>query len=278
LPQPVQVIARDVILPWRELDLLHVHGEEQRARREAWLAEERRRFALTQAPLLRFGLVRLSADQHLFVFTNHHVLLDGWSMPVLFRELVALYSNGGDPGRLPRVSSYADYLAWLAAQDRDAALAAWQCYLSDLDGPTLLAGPQAGPTSPIVPERWQCTLSRTLTARLQSLARTRGLTLNTVIQGTWAVLLARLTGRDDVAFGVTVAGRPGALPGVEQMVGLFINTVPLRVRMRWDQPLVTLLTDVQESQLGTPDMSGRRLSPPVLFRLDAKMLTMIGSS
>ncbi|MFL5280789.1 MAG: amino acid adenylation domain-containing protein, partial [Rhodopila sp.] len=248
LPRPVQVIVRDVAVPWRELDLSQVQGEQQHAQQEAWLADNRSRFILTEAPLLRFGLIRLSAERHLLVFTNHHVLLDGWSMPVLFRELLSLYSNGADARSLPRVTPYADYLAWLLAQDRQAALAAWQDYLADLDGPTLLAGPQAGAPSPVVPERWQCMISPALTARLLAFCRARGLTVNTVIQGAWAVMLARLTGRDDVTFGVTVSGRPAALQGVEQMVGLFINTVPLRVHLRWDQPFATQLAGVQDSQ------------------------------
>src|SRR5262249_18532392 len=201
-----------------------------------------------EAPLLRFGLVRLDIQQHLLVFTNHHVLLDGWSMPVLFRELLALYSSGGDTSTLPRVRPYADYLAWLAAQDTEVALAAWRSYLADLDGPTLLAGPQISAPLPIVPERWQCMLSRQLTSQLQALARARGLTLNTVVQGLWAVLLGRLTARDDVVFGVTVAGRPAELAGSEQMVGLFINTVPLRVRLQPEASLSGLLAGIQQSQ------------------------------
>src|SRR5262249_25679471 len=164
----VEVSGGHVVVPWREVDLSHLQGEEQRAQREAWLAAERTRFVLTGAPLLRFGLVRLDAQQHLLVLTNHHVLLDGWSRPVLFRELLAIYSSGGDTSTLPRVRPYTDYLAWLGAQDTEVALAAWRSYLADLDGPTQLAGPQIGAPLPTVPERWQCVLSRQLTAQLQA--------------------------------------------------------------------------------------------------------------
>src|SRR5262249_4247945 len=120
--------------------------------------------------------------------------------------------------------------------------------LADLDGPTRLAGPKDREASPAVAERWQSDLPVELSARLQALARERGLTLNTIVQGLWAVLLGHLTGRDDVVFGVTVAGRPAELAGVEQMLGLFINTVPVRVRLRPVEALGALLAGIQESQ------------------------------
>jgi amino acid adenylation domain-containing protein/non-ribosomal peptide synthase protein (TIGR01720 family) len=249
LARPVQVIARAVALPWREVDLSGLADEEQRARREAWLAADRRtRFVLTQAPLLRFSLLRLASDQHLLVMTHHHVLLDGWSMPVVLGELLALYRSAGDTTALPRLRPYADYLAWLAGQDGEAALAAWRAYLAEVDGPTRLAGPVDRRRAALMPDRWRGWLPAELTARLQGLARARGVTLNTVVQGMWAVLLGRLTGRDDVVFGVTVAGRPAELAGVERMVGLFINTVPLRVRLRSEETVTALLAGIQESQ------------------------------
>ena len=175
---------------------------------------------------LRWTLLKLSPERYVLVLTNHHILLDGWSKSILLGELWTLYANGGDTDALPRVRPYADYLAWLAAQDSAAALAAWRDYLAGLDGATRLAPPRARTGSRAMPERWQTDLPVGLTARLHGLARQRGLTQSTVVQGLWAVLLGRLTGRDDVVFGVTVSGRPAELAGVEQMVGLFINTVP----------------------------------------------------
>src|SRR5262249_47032651 len=150
----------------------------------------------------------------------------------------ALYRNGGNPEALPRVFPYADYLTWLRGQDRDAGLSAWRDYLAGLEGPTRLAPHRDLRASSSVPEHCETELSVERTARLQALARERGLTLNTVMQGLWGVLLGRLTDRDDVIFGVTLAGRPAELAGVERLVGLFINTVPLRVRLRPGEPLV----------------------------------------
>jgi hypothetical protein len=138
------------------------------------------------------------------------------------------------------VTPYRDYLAWIAAQDRGAALAAWREALAGLDEATRVVTPDAAGV-PLVPEQVTMALSETLTAALNLQARRQGVTLNTVIQAAWAILLGRLTGRNDVVFGVTVAGRPPEIAGIERMVGLFINTLPLRVKLPPGQPLIELL-------------------------------------
>ena len=138
---------------------------------------------------------------------------------------------------LPRVTPYRDYLAWLAAQDRAAAIAAWREALAGLEEADLVAPHDPG-AAPVAPEQITLALSETLTAALTQQARQQGLTLNTFIQAAWAILLGRLTGRDDVVFGVTVAGRPPEIAGIETMVGLFINTLPLRVKLPPGKPLL----------------------------------------
>ena len=135
----------------------------------------------------------------------------------------------GDASALPRVTPYRDYLAWIAAQDRAAAIAAWREALAGLEEPTRVA-PHDPARAPVAPEQITLSLSEALTAALTRQARAQGLTLNTLLQAAWAILLGRLTGRDDVVFGVTVAGRPPEIAGIESMVGLFINTLPLRVQ------------------------------------------------
>ena len=164
------------------------------------------------------------------MLTNHHILMDGWSMPVLVRELLTLYAHQGDAAALPRVTPYRDYLAWIAAQDRAAAIAAWREALAGLEEPTHVAPHDPG-RAPVAPEQITLSLSETLTTALSRQARRQGLTLNTFIQAAWAILLGRLSGRDDVVFGVTVAGRPPEIAGIESMVGLFINTLPLRIKL-----------------------------------------------
>ena len=244
LARPVQVIPRAVALPWRQLDLSDLAPAEQERRRQDLLAADlAERFVLSRPPLLRLMLLRLTPRRHQLVLTGHHILMDGWSLPVFFSELFALYRGEA----LAPARPYADYLAWLARQDHEGALRTWRDYLAGRDGPTRVAQGEPGPAAQ-APQRWQVALPAPLSERLQALARQHGVTLNTVFQGLWAVLLGRLTGRDDVVFGVTVAGRPGELPGVEQMLGLFINTLPLRVRLRPGQALAALLAAIQHSQ------------------------------
>ena len=248
LSRPVQIIVASPELPWRSLDLSLLDAASRNARLEEIVAQERaEHFDLATAPLIRFTLIRLSAEEHRLLLTSHHILMDGWSTPVLIRELLALYANRGDGGSLPPVTRYRDYLRWIAAQDRSAALTAWREALAGLEEPTRLAADAVG-RAPLAPERVALTLSPALTSALNREARGRGLTLNTYIQAAWAILLGRLTGRDDVVFGITVAGRPPELPGIESMVGLFINTLPLRVRLAPEQPLGSLLAQLQDRQ------------------------------
>ena len=196
LEHPVQVIVRDIDVPWREEDLSALDGETQDARQKELVAADlAERFVPSAAPLLRSTLVRLGRERNVLVFTNHHLLLDGWSLPVFLGELLALYRNGGHVAALPHVRPYSEYLAWLAGQDTEVALTAWRDYLYGLEGPTLLAPPSRRGTSSAPPDYWQNDLSAELSDRLRGLARERNVTLNTIIQGLWAILLGRLTGR-----------------------------------------------------------------------------------
>ena len=205
------------------------------------------RFDLTCPPLLRFALLRLSAVEHRLVLCSHHLVSDGWSTPVLVQELLTLYAHNGDAGALGRVTPYRDYLSWLSRQDRAAARAAWQEALRGLEEATHVAAPDATRAAR-VPEQLTVSLEAGLSAGLVEQGRRQGVTLNTILQVAWAILLGRLTSRDDVVFGVTVAGRPPEIAGIERMVGLFINTLPLRVRLAPSTPLLELLEQVQESQ------------------------------
>ena len=182
--------------------------------------------------------------------------MDGWSLPVLVRELLTLYAH--EPG--PIVTTAARRAAarrpptaiiWPGSPRRTvpAAVAAWREALAGLEEPTYASWRRASaPRAPAVPEQVALALSEELTAALTRQARPQGLTLNTYVQAAWAILLGRLTGRDDVVFGVTVAGRPPEIAGIESMVGLFINTLPLRVELPPGKPLVELLRDLQDSQ------------------------------
>ncbi|MGW0330970.1 amino acid adenylation domain-containing protein [Streptomyces sp. NPDC003011] len=250
---PVQLIPGRVDVPWSEIDLSGLDEAEQRAELDRLLVRERaRRFDPERPPLLRFTLIRLGPDRHRLLFAAHHLLLDGWSAPVLARELFALYGQRGDVRVLPAVVPYKEYLTWLAGQDRGAAEAAWRTALDGVDEPTLIAPDAAGHPAAL-PHRVVDELPGDLTAALLSAARAHGLTPNAVVQGAWGLVLAHLTGRDDVLFGETVSGRPPELPGVESMVGLFSNTVPVRVRV---DPAVSLADTLARVQARRVDLLG----------------------
>jgi amino acid adenylation domain-containing protein len=244
----IQAIPREFTVPWTELDLTADVAPDTALQR-VLEADQRRRFDPAVPPLIRFALARLAPQRHVLVLTAHHILLDGWSMPILLRDLVHLYSSGGEPGELPPPVPYHSYLGWLEKQDRAPAAAAWRRALAGIEEPTVVAPAVdlAGPTG--MPGRVSRELSTELTAALAGTARSRGLTLNTVVQGAWALLLSQLTGRHDIVFGSTVSGRPPELPGVEEIVGLLINTLPVRVRVDLAESLADLLTRVQNDQL-----------------------------
>ncbi|MFJ2183120.1 amino acid adenylation domain-containing protein [Streptomyces anulatus] len=246
--EPVQVVHRDVELPWFETDLTDVPAEERDAGLDAFMAADRlRRFDLKRAPLIRFTVIRLGENRCRFLMTNHHILLDGWSGPLLMRELFALYAGAG----LPPVTPYRDYLAWLGRQDRRTALGAWHDALGDVTEPSLIS-PDAG-RGAVVPEDLLVTLDEQASEGLAQTARHCGVTLNTMVQAAWGVVLGRLTGRDDVVFGGTVSGRPSALPGVENMIGSFINTLPVRVSARPADSWAQLLERQQRGQVALLD-------------------------
>ncbi|WP_329462495.1 non-ribosomal peptide synthetase [Streptomyces sp. NBC_01431] len=248
LARPVQLVPGELELPWYQVDLTDLPESEREEGADALAAAERALgFEPDRAPLFRFTLVRLGDDSHRLLLTNHHLLLDGWSMPVLIRELLTLYAAGADPSGLPRPRPYRDFLTHLAAADRQAARAAWREALAGLEEPTLVRQSDRDRT-PQVPERIEFALPAPVAGALTERARDAGLTLNTVLQGAWALVLARLTGRDDVVFGATVSGRPPELPDVESMVGLFINTLPVRLRLDPAESLTALLDRMQQEQ------------------------------
>jgi natural product biosynthesis luciferase-like monooxygenase protein/non-ribosomal peptide synthase protein (TIGR01720 family) len=251
--RPLQVVERRVEVPvehrvWAE------EGAGAAQRLEEFLAEDRRRgFALSEAPLLRLTVLTAPDGARRLVWTFHHVLLDGWSLPVVLGELRASYEAlaRGEHPELPATRPYRDHIAWLQRRDGAASEGWWRQALAGLEGPTrLLAdrGPQAG-DGPREVRAETRRLSEQTTARLQELCRRRRLTLSTVVQGAWGLLLSRYTGSPEVVFGVTVSGRPAELAGVESMVGLCINTVPVRVRVDAERALGSWLGELQAAQL-----------------------------
>ncbi|SDY35488.1 non-ribosomal peptide synthase domain TIGR01720/amino acid adenylation domain-containing protein [Lysobacter sp. yr284] len=248
LEQPVQVIPREIPLDWRRIDL-SAHPAEAREAEAARIAERdrARRFELAQPPLLRFTLLALGDGgdgraRHRLLIANHHILLDGWSLPLLVQELFALYSGS----TLPRAGAYRDYLHWLQARDPGQAESAWREALDGIEEPTLLLPSQ--PHASGRQSEHELQLPEGLSRTLAQLARRHGLTLNMLVQGAWGLLLGRMLGRDDVVIGTTVSTRPPELGEVERMIGLFINTVPTRLRLDPKRSFVDLLLELQRQQ------------------------------
>jgi amino acid adenylation domain-containing protein len=252
MDQPVQVVLSGVELPLSHQDWRGLEPAEQARRLAAELAAERARgFDLAAAPLVRLSLLRCADAAHHLIWNHHHLILDGWSMPLLFGELLAGYraeAAGRAPELPPRPRPYRDYIAWLGRQDRAAAEAFWRRELSGFAAATPLGGDRR-PTGEAVAgaphvER-ELRLEAGLTAELQAFTQRQALTLNTLVQGCWALLLARHSGEEDVVFGVVVSGRPAELPGVEAMVGLFLGTLPLRLRVPPGETVLPWLASLQ---------------------------------
>ncbi|QRN95172.1 non-ribosomal peptide synthase/polyketide synthase [Archangium violaceum] len=253
LPEPLQAVQDRVELPWREHDWRDTPPAELPARLKAFLHEDGTRgLELSRAPLLRLAVLRLPGEVLRFVWTFHHLLLDGWSMGLVLRELFESYealAQGREPA-LRRTPPYRDYMAWLARQELSSAESFWREALAGFSAPTPLPGARPGrpEESGEVVER-ELHLPTEATTALNAFARQHQLTLNTLVQGAWALVLGRYAGTEDVVFGTTVAGRPPELPDVESMVGLFLNTLPVRVRLPAGERVLPWLRRIQARQL-----------------------------
>jgi amino acid adenylation domain-containing protein/non-ribosomal peptide synthase protein (TIGR01720 family) len=248
--QPLQVVLGEVGLPLEEHHWEDLRQAEQDRRLQALLDAERvRGFDLTTPPLLRLALLHLGRGRQRFVLTFHHLLLDGWSLSLVLRDVVGGYLARvrGRPPALPARPPYRDYIAWLARQDLGHAEAFWRADLGDFETPTVPdTGRAAPPQGPATHGEHELELPAPSSAALQAFARREQLTLGTLTHGAWAVLLARSSGQDDVLFGSLVSGRPAELAGVEDMIGLFINTLPLRVRVPAAAPVSRWLHELQQ--------------------------------
>ncbi|WP_051865248.1 non-ribosomal peptide synthetase [Streptomyces griseus] len=249
-----QIVVDGVELPWREIDLGGLADGEGAGALRRFLAEDRAgRFDLAVPPLMRMTLVRLGPDRADLVLTAHHALIDGWSEQVLARDLQRLYATGGDASTLEPVRGFRDFLAWLSRLDREESARAWSDELAGLDGPTLVTPAGASPDPGAGTGEIAVSLSPAELRLMAGCCAELGVTANSLVQGAWAVLLSALTGRTEVVFGATVSGRPGALRGVESMVGLFINTVPVRVRCTPGETAAGLLTGLRDRQTALLD-------------------------
>jgi len=238
--EPVQVIPADPVMAWRYIQLGPEDFDHEQRVEELCAAERAAVSDLANRPAFRAALIRTADNRYRFVLTNHHIVMDGWSLPILLREILANYY--GD--QLPAPATYRSYLTWLASQDRTTAQAAWREVLDGFEAPTLVGPAGRMQLGRRAVESYR--LSAETTRALGELARSCHTTVNTVLQAGWAQLLMRLTGHHDVAFGTAVSGRPADLAGAETMVGLLINTVPVRANINAETTVADVLDQLQQ--------------------------------
>ncbi|QDH64930.1 non-ribosomal peptide synthetase [Pseudomonas azotoformans] len=243
LEWPCQVVYREARLPIELLDW-RAMPEPELALQNLQQAQRRQGFDLAKAPLVRLVLVRTDEQRHELIYTSHHILMDGWSNSRLFGEVLQRYAGVAVPETAGR---YRDYIGWLQQRDAGATETFWREQLSALQAPTRL-----GRSQPMAADghgEHSLSLDRPLTGRLEAFARSHKVTLNTLVQAAWLVLLQRHSGQAVVSFGATVAGRPADLVGVEQQIGLFINTLPVICAVEGEQTVADWLQRVQAQNL-----------------------------
>ncbi len=252
LAEPLQVVREHIQLPFLYEQWLHSSPDEQQAQLALCLQHDRiQGFDLAQAPLLRLRLIQMAQDTYTFIWSYHHILLDGWSIPLLLKELFTSYLARCEGQSIPRTHTrpYHDYIAWLVRQNAPLAEAFWKRALAGFTAPTPLGIDHMPPT--MVEQHAgveRAHFPHELPAQLQQMTREHKLTLHTVLQGAWALLLSRYSQQHDVVFGSTSSGRSAGIEGIEEMVGLFINTLPVRVQVAPEALLIPWLQALQDQQ------------------------------
>ena len=257
LEKPIQVVQSKVPVTLHQEDWSDVpEAEAQRRLYEFYEADRVRGFDLSQPPLIRMTLIVLGRENYRLVWTWHHILIDGWSEGLLDKALFELYSahSTGRKPQLPRSRPFRDYIRWLQQQELPKAEAFWRRTLQGFTRPSALARSltaeeQSQPSPPY--KKNGVMVSEETTSALNAFTRTHRLTLSTLLKGAWSLILSKYCDQQDVVLGSVVSGRPTDLEGVEQILGMFVNTLPMRVRIAPDQPLLSWLKDVQTQQAET---------------------------
>ncbi|GCF09825.1 hypothetical protein KDI_33890 [Dictyobacter arantiisoli] len=254
--EPLQITLPHVSLSLDYQDLSDLARDEQSLFVENVLRQQRMEgFDLIHPPLMHVTLFCLEEQTYRFLWTYHHLIMDGWSQQVLLSEIVARYASlrQEQPLAVSPAHPYREYLTWLQQQDRSQAEVFWQTTLRGFTQPTPLGRVQPVTQSHVQGDERSASAYLSLPASfsnaLQRVTQSHRLTLSTLLQGAWALLLQRYSNTEDIVFGITVSGRPAELPGVETMVGPCINTLPLRVQVPLSRSLWSWLEDLQTHTL-----------------------------
>ncbi len=259
LAQPLQVVGRQVTLKIDQQDWQSLSEEVQKSQLDDWFkADQAQGFVVSKAPLMRLTLIQLGPERCYFIWSHHHLLLDGWSAALLLEQVWKQYETicKGQMLSLEPTRPYRAYILWLQQQDYAIAQRFWKQSLKGFTNPTLISGhshrsERGTPDSTLhktLPRHVEQTIQLTAatTTQLQNFVQHQRLTLNTLIQGAWAILLSRYSGETDVVFGTTVSGRSPSLTGAESMVGLLINTLPVRTQI---EPQMRVIDWLQQFQI-----------------------------
>ncbi|MFJ7936972.1 non-ribosomal peptide synthase/polyketide synthase [Peribacillus sp. NPDC096622] len=250
IEEPLQVVYEHIPFKLNEVDWRALSDEEKEVKRKAFLASDRKQaFLFDEAPLMRVTVIQEAEEEYRVVWTHHHILLDGWSLPLVFNQLLTEYQKRmkGEAVDLPKSPPYKKYIQWLKEQDQEQAEKFWREKLRGFTAPTLLGleskEQEKGYTEKVT------YLSEEQTQALENWAKRNRLTLNTVIQGAWAYLMSRYSGEDDIVYGVTSSGRPTEIIDVENIVGPFITTSPTRIQLIDDIKVMDWLQKIQEEEI-----------------------------
>lgn len=255
--ESLQVVVDEACLTWIEEDWRQMSCSEQEAAFEEYRASDKSLgFDFHLAPLMRMSLIRLTDTRYRWLWTHHHSILDGWSVPVLFEELFDTYKANQQSAQYhgEQAPVFADYMAWLSKLDKESATNFWRQELEGIDAESNL---QLGEEGPLLSEDatyiHEVSVPAEVTAKLTELANSVGVPLNIVIQAAWSILLSKYQNNSEVLFGQTVSGRPADIDGIEKMLGLCINTLPIKVAVPFNTQICDFLKLLHGRQVERED-------------------------
>lgn len=256
IEQPLQIVFSEVDLDIQVLDWRSVSQDNFNEKLITFKKEDAEKgLNLSRGSVNRFTLIQTENNEYQLVWLCHHILLDGWSAVIILKDIIESYAAKIENRllQLEAIPSYVSYLKWLKKQDKNLAQKFWKGYFSGFASPTLVGENAVNTQQKNQLTDYDFSLSKKITDALHTHARTHRLTLNTLIQGAWAILLSRLTENDDVVFGTTISGRNADLPNIDLMAGLFMNVLPVRMKFDAKKSLKELLNQLQTNQLQTID-------------------------